>query len=305
MKFLLSLILFVYPLFALDVPYLSGRVNDYAGILTNNKIQELEKKLKDHETATSNQVVVLTMRSLEGENLEEFSLKVAETWKLGQKDKDNGVLLLIAKNDRKLRIEVGYGLEGVLTDALCAQIIRNEITPEFKSGNFDTGVEKGVDSILNAIKGEYKPSDETGTSPDPSKVADTVSDGMPLVAQLFMGMVFVIVVGTHTFSALFFEGGFGWFHYLFMIPFYAAFPMIILGSKGVIVLIAYVIGFPIAKVVYVPSKAGKKISQKFGKNFKRSGKGGSSSGGWSGGGSSGGFSGGGGSFGGGGSSGSW
>ena len=145
MKFY-SLVLFSFLLtnsiFALDVPFLSGRVIDDVGILSDEIKISIENKLKEHEKQTSNQVVVLIIPSLEGEILEEYSLKVASTWKLGQKGKDNGVLLLIAKNDRKIRIEVGYGLEGTLTDVLCNRIIRNEITPSFKQGNFSLGVER-------------------------------------------------------------------------------------------------------------------------------------------------------------------
>ena len=135
MKFLSTLFfvsLLANSILALEVPFLSGRVIDETGVLSAESKLSIENKLKEHEKATSNQVVVLIIPSLEGEVLEEYSLKVATTWKLGQKKKDNGVLLLIAKEDRKLRIEVGYGLEGSLTDALCSRIIRKEITPSFK-----------------------------------------------------------------------------------------------------------------------------------------------------------------------------
>ncbi|HNI89138.1 MAG TPA: TPM domain-containing protein, partial [Leptospiraceae bacterium] len=125
---IIFLLLQTASIFALDVPYLSGRVVDEAGILSEETKSSLEKKLIEQEKKTSNQLVVLTIPSLEGEVLEDYSIKVATTWKLGQKGKDNGVLLLIAKDDRKLRIEVGYGLEGTLTDVMCSRIIRNEIT---------------------------------------------------------------------------------------------------------------------------------------------------------------------------------
>jgi len=126
-----------------DVPYLSGRVNDYAGMLSSGVARDLEERLRAHEEQTSNQVVVLTVATLEGNVIEDFSIRVAEAWKLGQRDKDNGVLFLIVRDDRKLRIEVGDGLEGVLTDARCSQIIRHEVVPRFKNGDFDGGINAG------------------------------------------------------------------------------------------------------------------------------------------------------------------
>lgn len=140
---------------AQDVPYLMGRVNDYADILSSRTISELNSELKYFEDSTSNQVVVLTINNLGGANLEEYSVKVAETWKLGQKGKDNGVLLLVVKDDRKIRIEVGYGLEGTLTDALCSVIIQREILPKFRNGDYNSGVKAGVASILGAINGTF------------------------------------------------------------------------------------------------------------------------------------------------------
>ncbi len=110
--------------FALDVPSLTGRVVDLAHVLPPNTVESLTARLKAHEETTSNQVTVLVLPSLEGEPLESFSHRVATTWKLGQKGTDNGVLLLVAMKERKIRIEVGYGLEGALTDARSAQIIR-------------------------------------------------------------------------------------------------------------------------------------------------------------------------------------
>ncbi len=143
------------PAEALAVPALNGRVNDYAAMLSPATRQQLEKVLAALEQEESTQLALLTINSLEGENLEEFSLKVAEQWQLGQKNLDNGALLLIVKNDRKLRIEVGYGLEGVLTDLTSGRIIRDVITPHFKSGNFDQGVIDGVAAMIAAVRGEF------------------------------------------------------------------------------------------------------------------------------------------------------
>ncbi|MBN1637539.1 MAG: TPM domain-containing protein, partial [Ignavibacteriales bacterium] len=156
-------------IYSLDVPYLTGRVNDYANILTLDKRNRIEQILKTHEDSTTNQIVVLIITTLEDENLEEFANEVFNTWQLGQKEKDNGVLLLIAIQDRKLRIEVGYGLEGYLTDAISSSIIRNEITPSFRQEDYAGGIEKGVLSIIAAIEGsytatEYLEEDELGTT---------------------------------------------------------------------------------------------------------------------------------------------
>lgn len=276
---------------AQDIPYLSGRVNDYAGILSSQTIYDLENQLKAHEQKTSDQVAVLTVANLEGQAIEDFSMKVVETWKLGQKDKDNGVLLLISRDDRKLRIEVGRGLEGVLTDALCSQIIRHQITPRFKNGDFDGGVKAGIDAILGTIDGTYTADESDGQG---------VEGGFEGLGDKLIGLaIFTFVVGLFTFVALVQKGAGSWFLYFFLIPFWIAFPLAILGTF--IPAIVYIIGFPILKRLL---KNNTKV-QAWGKAWvASSGSGGWSSGGWSSGGG-GGFSGGGGSFSGGGSSGSW
>jgi len=144
-------------LFAINFPQLTGRVVDNANILSPNTKQILEKKLKEFENNTSNQVVVVTLKSLQGHSIEEYGYKLGRYWGIGQKDKNNGVLLIIAPKERKVRIEVGYGLEGYLTDAKSFEIIHDFIIPYFKKGDYDTGILKGVDEILNTIKNTYKP----------------------------------------------------------------------------------------------------------------------------------------------------
>jgi uncharacterized protein len=131
-------------------------VHDEANVLNPSTKAFLESILKAERDSTSNQIAVLIIPSLDGESLEDYSLRVSEQWRLGQESKDNGVLLLIAINDREIRIETGYGLEGVLTDALSSRINRNEIAPNFRQGNYDEGVKAGVLAIIQAIKGEYK-----------------------------------------------------------------------------------------------------------------------------------------------------
>src|SRR6185295_10485706 len=130
-------------------------VHDEAGVLSAGTKAGLEVILKAERDSTSNQIAVLIIPALDGEALEDFSLRVAEQWKLGKKDTDNGVLFLISIADRKVRIEVGHGLEGVLTDALSSRINRNEVAPHFRQGDYNGGVLAGVSAIIKAIKGQY------------------------------------------------------------------------------------------------------------------------------------------------------
>src|SRR3990167_45375 len=139
---------------ALEVPPLRGRLNDLAGLLPAERARALEERLARFERETGHQVALLTIASLEGEDLEGFSIRVAENWKIGKKGFDNGVILLISKNDRKLRIEVGYGLEGVLPDALASRIIREIIVPRFRANDYAGGVEAGVEAIMRVTRGE-------------------------------------------------------------------------------------------------------------------------------------------------------
>jgi uncharacterized protein len=279
-----------------EVPFLSGRVNDTAGMLSIDTYQQLTKLLKDHEDSTSNQVVVLTVSSLEGESIEAFSIRVVEAWKLGQKDRDNGVLLLVARDDRKVRIEVGRGLEGALPDITCGSIIRNVIIPRFKAGDFDGGVKEGTVAVLHAIAGEYV------VAPDDS------SEDLDPMGMLIAGGLFLVVVGTFTMIGILNKGAQSWFLYLFLIPFWAAFPMAILGLKiGGVFFGSYIVGFPLLKVLLPQTGFGARWQKSFNGHAGSgsSWSSGSSSGWSSSSSSSSSFSGGGGSFGGGGSSGSW
>lgn len=150
-------LLFTPLLLALNVPpQPDGYVTDRARLLSLSTREALETTLRAFEEKTSNQIAVVTFQSLEGESLEDFSMRLAEAWKPGQKRRDNGVILLIFKDDRKVRIEVGYGLEGVLTDALSGQIIRQVIAPHFRGGDYEGGVTAGVDAIMRATQGEYR-----------------------------------------------------------------------------------------------------------------------------------------------------
>jgi uncharacterized protein len=141
---------------ALDVPQLNGRINDGAKLLSPHATTQLEQKLAGFERETTNQIVVLTVPSLQGDDIDQFSIRVAEQWKIGQQGKDNGVLLVIAQAERKVRIEVGMGLQGVLPDITASKIIREVMRPHLKSGNFDQGINVGTDAIMAATKGEFK-----------------------------------------------------------------------------------------------------------------------------------------------------
>lgn len=282
----------------LNVPPLQGkRIHDHAQILNEVIIGNLEHELRLYQDTSSNQIAVLIIPSLNGDLLEDYSLRVATTWELGQKSKDNGVLFLIVLDGRQLRIEVGRGLQGVLTDALCSQIIRNEMVPELRNGNYDVAVVNGIHAVIKAIGNEYTLSD--------GDVTDD-SNRLSLKVQILLGVILVIILGTMTYLALFAENPRGWGLYFFLIPFYG-FPMILLGlESGLKLLVGYVVIIPLAKVIIANTTWGKaKIKRMRGWSQNSGGHSSSSrdsSRRSSGGGS---FSGGGGSFDGGGSNGRW
>jgi uncharacterized protein len=137
------------------IPKAQGYVNDYAGILSPPAKGQIERFLADFERSDSTQISVLTVPSLEGEDLEGYAVRIAHAWGIGQKEKDNGALLLVAKQERAVRIEVGYGLEDRLTDLLTGRIVDQEIVPRFKSGDFDGGIKAGVQAMVDATRGAY------------------------------------------------------------------------------------------------------------------------------------------------------
>jgi uncharacterized protein len=134
-------------------------VHDEANVLSPSTVAQLERVLKAERDSTSNQIAILIVPSLEGEDMDGFSIRVAEKWKAGDEKKDNGVIFIVAIQDRKMRIETGYGLEGVLTDAVSSRINRNEVAPYFRQGNYDAGISAGTMAIIQAIKGQYKNTD--------------------------------------------------------------------------------------------------------------------------------------------------
>jgi len=168
--------------FAQEVPALNYRATDQSGTLSSAELSALESSLERFEKATSNQIVVLMVSSLGGESIEDYSLRVAEKNQFGKKGRSNGVLLVIAKSDRKMRIEVGYGLEGTLPDAICDQIIRRVIAPRFRDGDFAGGVSDGVHAIMQATQGEFK------GEPEHDKGGNGFSVLIPLLFFIMFGL---------------------------------------------------------------------------------------------------------------------
>ena len=152
----LSIILLVFASsgFALSVPKLTTPIVDNASLISDGVELNLNQQLMDLSDSTGAQLAILTIPTLEGEVLESYSMKVVEDWKLGSAEKDTGVLLLIALEERSIRIEVGYGLEGVLTDTRCGLIIRNVIAPEFRNGNYQAGIVNAINNIVGLVKND-------------------------------------------------------------------------------------------------------------------------------------------------------
>src|ERR1700678_3195931 len=139
------------------VPPLTARVTDLTGTLSGAAVARIEAKLKDLENTKGSQVAVLIVPTTQPEEIEQFGIRVADAWKLGRKGVDDGAILIVAKNDRHVRIEVGSGLEGAIPDAIANRIITETITPHFKLGDFDGGVEAGIDQIISVVNGEPLP----------------------------------------------------------------------------------------------------------------------------------------------------
>lgn len=289
---------------AKEIPKLERRVTFEDGTISKEVAEEWEKVLINHEKETSNQFAILVVHSLEGEILEEYSLKVAEAWKLGQRGVDNGVLILLATVDRKVRIEVGYGLEGVLTDVYCKRIIQDIMIPHFKKEDYPMGIRLGLDQLLETAK--------SGITPKEPSLWERF--------QSFRGFDFeghwlLYPVGMLFVSVLFLFGVITAFHYedqgigmfLFVLVFFQWVPTMFFGYYAWVGCNSlYIFGFLFVRLTRDKVSWVKRISKKVTDNvifvsggYSSSGGSGSSRGG------GGSFSGGGGSFGGGGSSGSW
>jgi uncharacterized protein len=310
-------------------PRPEARVTDLTGTLSRGERERLEAKLAAFERETTHQVAVLIVPSLEGEPIESLGHRIAATWKLGQAGKDNGVLLLIAKSDRRLRIEVGYGLEGVLPDGKAGAIIREVIAPRFRRGEFAGGIDAGVEAIMAVTRGAVVP--EAGRSPRTSRGPWSA---LPLlVAAAALALAFSYPLLRRLPDTLFWAGNglggaalagfpladpaFWWSSLLGLIGVVLG----TVGSAGIAEKHRCPDGPHWLDITRKPTRRGTelvaydcpvcgyqrvdRVAQAVGNGGWFMGPGWTSGGGWSGGGDFGGFSGGGGDFGGGGASGSW
>lgn len=201
----LLLWLFIATAQALTFPALSGRVVDDGQMLDPATRQQLTQTLQAHEKATGEQVVVVTVPDLQGTPIEDFGYQLGRAWGIGQKDKNNGALLIVARDDRKLRIEVGYGLEDRLTDAQFSVIINQVITPAFKAGNYNQGISDGVGAILQVLGGA--PLAEPAYATGQGGGNDFMAEHPGVVVLLFI--LFVLIVAACQFLGICHSGGGG------------------------------------------------------------------------------------------------
>ena len=269
---------------AADIPPLKARVTDLTSTLNAQQRDALEHTLAEFEQRKGAQIAVLLVPTTQPETVEQYSVRVQESWKLGRKGVDDGVLLVVAKGDRRLHIEVGYGLEGVLPDAVAKRIIDNDITPRFKEGDFYGGIRAGVDRVMRVVEGEKLPPPAVRTHPKAE------SFNFDWIFPLFVGALFVggilraifgRFVGATAIGGI--AGIAGW----------ALFGSLLIGAIAGIVMFVF----------FLAGSATRGWSPGYGGGGW--GGGGFGGGSWGGGGGGGGFSGGGGSSGGGGASGSW
>jgi uncharacterized protein len=281
---LLSFLILPFTAHALDVPRLQGHVNDYAGMISPPTRAELEGELRAFELSDSTQIVVLTIPSLEGEVIEDFGIKVGEAWKIGQKGKDNGAIFIVAKDDRKMRIEVGRGLEGRLTDLTAGRIIDLVVKPRFKRGDYDGGFRAGVSALIDATRGEFKTENHRQQKREKSSQVLTflIFGGIALLVLGSMSRILGGIAGAVGLPLLFLLSG------------------VSLGI--VLILILALVGLGVGLLLpLIFSSGGRYRGGGFGPGGGFSGAGGSGGSDFGGGG----FSGGGGDFGGGGASGDW
>lgn len=271
-----------------DFPALTGRVVDLAGLLDNVEESALTAQLDSHEQETGNQLVVATISTLDGRDIADYANRLGRFWQIGTADNDNGVLLVVAPNERKVRIEVGYGLEGALTDSLSSIIIQREILPSFRSNDYSAGIRQGVNAILQAIEGEYTVSENTGSSRSSDPLSREIGNYLPLIFIAMVGTTHLLRRKGYQKAA---KGGFA-----------AGFAGLFTSLASGNLLIGLAVAIAAFLFVYfIGTGGGGSGGGTAGTRRHRSGYAGH--GGFGGGG--GGFSGGGGSFGGGGASGSW
>lgn len=303
MKKILLTLLLIFSFSLADIttsfPKLTGLVVDTAKLLTQNQKDILTSILKIQEEETSNQIVVVTLNSLEGYEIAEYSYQLGRHWGIGQKDKNNGVLLVISLNDRKLRIEVGYGLEGALTDKISHEIIEYTLKPSFRKNQYFEGIQKSINQITLAIKGEYIQDEKVNNNSSSSELFPIL-----FFMIIFASMIFANISKKLQHQLLYkisksslFSSFFGFFAYAFSLEFTSYNIIIALISFIIIFIISFL---NMKKVDFDKIKKSiRNTSSTYGSGYSGSfGGGGFSS-------SGGGFSGGGGSFGGGGASGGW
>jgi uncharacterized protein len=251
------------------VPELSRRVTDLTGTLTPDTVNRLENTLAQFESAKGSQVAVLMLPTTQPEDIAEYGIRVAEQWKVGRKGVDDGAILIVAKDDRRVRIEVGYGLEGVLSDVVAKRIIEEDIVPRFRQGDFSGGVESGVSRMMRLIEGEPLPPPQVSSQ---GNIGGLDKLMLFLIVGVIGGKILGLIIGKGAGSSIAALGA---------------------GSLAWLVSGVFISGLIVAFIVLIMVLASGR------------GGGGWSSGGGSWGGGGGGWSGGGGGFGGGGSSGSW
>jgi uncharacterized protein len=262
------------------VPTLSARVTDLTGTLSAQQTASLEQTLAEFERSKGSQIAVFMLPSTKPEEIEQYSIRVAEQWKLGRKGTDDGFLMIIAKDDHRVRLEVGYGLEGVIPDVIAKRVIRENISPHFLNGDFYGGINEGVQTLIGLINGEKLP------PPTQRSSFARSSAGHDWNSLLGIGFILVFVVGGVLVRVLGRVVGAGAVGLVA-----AGLAWVVLGGLAMTAL-AGIIGFLVVLI----------SGGSFG---GLGGMGGFGGGGFGGGGGGGGFSGGGGGFGGGGASGSW
>jgi uncharacterized protein len=262
------------------VPPVKARVTDLTGTLSAQQKSELEARIAAYESRRGSQLAVLMLPSTKPEEIEQYAIRVAEAWKIGRKGVDDGLILVIAKNDRRLRIEVGYGLEGVIPDSAARRVIDERITPRFRDGDFYGGVRDGVDQLIKLAEGEKLP-------PPPQAAASGQSSRDDWPHYIFVGIFFIAIAGT------------------FLKAMFGRVPGSLATGAGVGLIAWFAFGIAIGVAALVIGFLLAFINLSAGRGGGWSSGSGGSWGGGSSGGSSSSWSGGGGSFGGGGSSGSW
>jgi len=290
LKLIFVLVLFLLipaSVYALNLPKYSGRVNDFAQIFSSDFKSSLEQKLNQIETNTTDQIAVVTVKNIQGTTIEDFAEQLFKSWGIGQKGKDNGLLVLVALEERQVRIEVGYGLEPTITDGRAGDIIRNYITPEFKKSNYEKGVNDGIDRISQYLTGEVTDNPPVVKT---KKVDSNFIVTVIILVLSFLSYAFAFMARSKSFYA----GGIGGSVIGFLVGIFSS--LVVAFTLAVVIgLIGLILDFILSKNFQYLQKKGKKTG------FWSSG-----GGFWGGGSSGGGFGGfGGGSSGGGGSSSSW